>query len=468
MVGINQTLQRFSTSTLLYTAFGASLAMLLVLGSVRGYESAQTSNQIDSVINNRMVKIKYAAMMSYAARERTLGLHGMILTGDAFSRDEQWLAFNRFGGEFARARIKILSMPLNEQEANMMELQGRLTREALGFQERVIELIERGQMDTARNVLQRGAIPAQNKVIQQLTEFYQYQEGQAERAGQLLSEAFEQSQSALRAVTTLFIGLCGLFGFAAIRTARYREEVMTTLIEKSQQSGQELSHLIGKSGLAFSEQLHALEGDVEYAISTAREQNPLNKHVLAHLGEVIAKARYLNTVAELFVELARLDTGHEQVQFEEIEVHPLVTEVTKKLQPFTLRNNNSISLQCSDRIGSVTSDRKLLSGILESLLIHTCYYTEYGMITLNVVRDKDSLVFRVEDTGKGSNAADLSDLFATFEVSDRHSTNQKQRYVLNLALQRRLCRLLGGELELKTEINIGTTCVLRLPAPTAA
>ena len=158
-----------SSRSIIFIAFGFLISMMLVITGVRVYQLDLTAQQIEQVVNNHMVKTKYAAIMRYAARERTLGLHRMILTGDVFSRDDQWLKFNRYGGEFARARLKILSMPLSADEIVMLDFQGRLTKEALSFQDRVIELIEQGQLDTARRVLERGAIPAQDKVLRQLS-----------------------------------------------------------------------------------------------------------------------------------------------------------------------------------------------------------------------------------------------------------------------------------------------------------
>ena len=109
---IGRRLKHLTIAHQIYLAFGLVILMMAGIAAMRNYELDLTSRQIEQVVNNRMVKIRNAAIMRYAARERTLGLHRMILTGDAFSRDEEWLNFNRYGGEFARARLKILSMPL--------------------------------------------------------------------------------------------------------------------------------------------------------------------------------------------------------------------------------------------------------------------------------------------------------------------------------------------------------------------
>jgi len=462
----SERLKKLSNSQLVYLAFGLVVAMMSVIAIIRNYQLDLTSRQIEQVVNNRLVKIRNAAIMRYAARERTLGLHRMILTGDAFSRDEEWLTFNRFGGEFARARLKILSMPLVPEERAMMDLQGELTKQALGFQDRVIELIEKGQLDTARKVLQRAAIPAQNRVLDQLSAFYQYQETQADSARRHLHDNYKNTQRVLTMATMSFMVICVVLAIWVARRSHARELDLQQRVSEARRNSFGQSQLLGKTGLVFSEQVRDLQQHIFQAIETARSYSQFNKHVQVHTSAAQAKAGYIGSLSRLLIELARLETGNEQLQFSQVDIYSLIQAVVAELKPYTLRNNNSLNLQCAEDIGTIVTDATRLHAMLLGVLQNTCNITEYGILTLNVVREKSFISFRIEDTGNGLNANKLQSLLQGFDAEPADEDIKMHLYGLTLSLERRICRLLHGDLRLQSEENIGVTCVIQLPLHT--
>jgi len=467
-MSVSERLKNLSNAQLVYLAFGLVIVMMSVVAGVRNYQLDLTSRQIEQVVNDRLVKIRNAAIMRYAARERTLGLHRMILSGDAFGRDEEWLDFNRYGGEFARARLKILSMPLSQEEREMLDQQGELTKQALMSQGRVVELIEKGQLETALKVLQRAAIPAQNRVLSQLNAFYEYQESQADLARRQLHENYKNTQQILAVITIVFFGVCIALALLVAKRNHQREEALQRKIDDARRNSFAQSQLLGKSGLVFSEQVQDLQQHIFQAVDTARSFNQFNKHVQVHTSAAQAKAGYIGNLSRLLIELARLETGSEKLQFRLTDVHPLVQAVVEELRPFTLRNNNSLNVQCPENIGSVTTDSTRLHAMLLGVLQNTCGITEYGILTLQVMREKDDIVFRIEDTGNGLNPNKLQNLLQGFDddACQHDSSSKMHLYGLILSLERRICRLLHGDLQLISEENIGVTCVIRLPIHT--
>jgi signal transduction histidine kinase len=404
--------------------------------------------------------------MRYAARERTLGLHRMILTGDVFSRDEEWLRFNKFGGEFARARLKILSMPLSDEEKEMMELQSTLTKQTLGFQHRIIELIETGQLETAREVLQRAAIPAQNRVLDQLTAFYEFQEKEADSARRRLHLNYQSSQQILAATTIVFILVCLMLALLVTRRVRRREEELLARLDDAKHNSLGQSQLLGKSGYVFSEQVHDLQQHLQQAVDTARSHKQFNKHVQVHTSAALSKADYIGNLSALLIENARLETGQETLRFGSVEIYPLIQDLVEKMKPYTLRNNNSLNVHCAEDIGVIITDSKRFCGMLLGVLQNTCSITEYGIITLSVNRGKSHLSIRIEDTGNGLNQDKVQALLTDFDADMLGDDKEMHWYGLILSLERRICRLLHGDLWVCSEENIGISCNIRLPLNT--
>jgi diguanylate cyclase (GGDEF)-like protein/PAS domain S-box-containing protein len=159
----------------LWIGFGALLLLMLFLMLVGLRQIEVTRQQLDTIVDNHMRKIELATRMRTLARERTVSLQKMILLSDPFERDEQWVQFNNFGGEFARLRGMLLEMELTQEEQEVLKGQGALTGKAVPLQMRVAELALDGRTTAAHKLLTEKAIPAQDEVFEQLDKLYRLQ-----------------------------------------------------------------------------------------------------------------------------------------------------------------------------------------------------------------------------------------------------------------------------------------------------
>lgn len=74
----------------------------------------------------------------------------------------------------------------------------------------------------------------------------------------------------------------------------------------------------------------------------------------------------------------------------------------------------------------------------------------------------------MRDTGGGIAPTHLERIFQPFEQVDTSLANRHQGTGLGLGLSRKLAHLLGGELSVESELGIGSTFTLLLPASLAA
>ncbi len=111
----------------------------------------------------------------------------------------------------------------------------------------------------------------------------------------------------------------------------------------------------------------------------------------------------------------------------------------------------------------VLTDEVALTSILRNLLSNGIRYTDSGEVRLSVRVSGETLQISVSDTGIGIPASLRQQVFEEFyQVPGvrRGGTG------LGLPYARRLARILGGELELISEVGVGTTVVLSLPHST--
>lgn len=112
----------------------------------------------------------------------------------------------------------------------------------------------------------------------------------------------------------------------------------------------------------------------------------------------------------------------------------------------------------------VTSDEGLLTLVLQNLLGNAVKYSSTGTVKITANNGLDGnatgWVLSVSDEGPGIPADNLTNLFDAFKRGDTYG---KPGVGLGLTIATHATRLLGGELKIESELNVGSTFHLVLP-----
>ena len=113
-----------------------------------------------------------------------------------------------------------------------------------------------------------------------------------------------------------------------------------------------------------------------------------------------------------------------------------------------------------------------LRQIVLNLLSNACKFTERGKVVLEARRDPgddaDWLVVSVVDAGIGMTSEQIGRLFQEFTQADASTTRRYGGSGLGLAISRKLCRLMGGDIEVESAPGAGSRFTIRIPAGAAA
>jgi signal transduction histidine kinase len=119
-------------------------------------------------------------------------------------------------------------------------------------------------------------------------------------------------------------------------------------------------------------------------------------------------------------------------------------------------------LQCEPDL-HIESDKKLLRNVLVNLISNAIKFSgEDKLIQLSALAEKDVIRLTVKDEGVGISADDQLHLFTSF-FRGANVTNI-QGTGLGLHIVKRYVDLLGGEVNLESELNKGTTVTIFIPA----
>jgi signal transduction histidine kinase len=192
--------------------------------------------------------------------------------------------------------------------------------------------------------------------------------------------------------------------------------------------------------------------------------------VSRYLHQSQSEVERMSTLIDDLFELAQLDAGYQDLDFEWIALSDLISDT---LESFAAQaKNQGITLEgtITPEVDPVWAAPDKLSRILDNLVGNALHYTpEGGSICLAARLESNLVRVEVRDTGKGIAANDLPYVFDRFyrgEKSRVRSSEKSGGVGLGLSIVRGLVQAHGGEIWVESEVNEGTTFWFTLPKQT--
>jgi signal transduction histidine kinase len=166
---------------------------------------------------------------------------------------------------------------------------------------------------------------------------------------------------------------------------------------------------------------------------------------------------------------------------ESFDVANLLGDLVVSVQPLMKENANTLEVDLAEDLGKMRADPIRVKQILLNLISNAAKFTQHGTIALTATREEsqihgadghrqpssDWISFRVSDTGIGMNADQIETLFQPFSQADASTTRKYGGTGLGLAISRRFCRMMGGDITVRSELGNGSTFIAYLPAEVA-
>ncbi|MDC0666164.1 PAS domain-containing sensor histidine kinase [Nannocystis radixulma] len=209
--------------------------------------------------------------------------------------------------------------------------------------------------------------------------------------------------------------------------------------------------------------LNAIIGYTELLAEEREVEDELHRD----LGRIHGAATHLLELINNILDLSKIEAAKMEITRERCVIGPLLDDLQSTLLPAAVKNGNHIMVLCSDPQRTIVVDRTKLKQILLNLLGNAVKFTRRGWIELRVGFEREDdvefLVAIVSDTGPGIPAHKIGSLFSAFQQADGSIARKFGGTGLGLAICRELCHLLGGEIQVMSEMGEGTTFTVRLP-----
>lgn len=188
---------------------------------------------------------------------------------------------------------------------------------------------------------------------------------------------------------------------------------------------------------------------------------------VAQIRQALAQAHdqvnFLSGLINDLSTLSRAERGKLQTQIEDINARELIVELQQLYAPDADKKGLTIGIEADPRLEFLKSSRLYVREILQNFITNAIKYTESGHVTIGARKRESGVEFSISDTGIGISKVDQEKVFDKFFRSEDFRTRQNNGTGLGLYVTMKLARLIHAEIELHSELNIGSTFTIYVP-----
>ncbi|MCY1284266.1 Sensor histidine kinase RcsC [compost metagenome] len=252
-----------------------------------------------------------------------------------------------------------------------------------------------------------------------------------------------------------------------------REAQMLQLSEARQQAeagNRAKTHFLERIGAVLHTPLGALANNLRQL----RDVRTLDQRGLATVQRAERTVQGLLRLSTDLGDLVRLERGQLHLEAQVVDVRALTEAGVREFADEARQRGLELRCELAEaRVASVWVEPRRYAQILRKLLGNALKFTPQGWVAvgLQTVRRGQAqveLILEVADSGVGIAVDDIPLLFEPFSQIPDHAGIARGESGLGLALCKRLAEAMGGDLELHSELGVGTRVLLRLQVPLAA
>ena len=189
---------------------------------------------------------------------------------------------------------------------------------------------------------------------------------------------------------------------------------------------------------------------------------PLNLKQAEYLGYITASTDALLAIINDILDLASIDAGAMTLNLGEVDIRRIMEEASEGIRDRLVKGNIRLDIRASAEIGGFVADERRVRQVLFNLLSNAVGFSpQNGTVRLTAQRERDKVVFSVNDQGPGIPTEMKDRIFDKFES---HPLGSQHRGAgLGLSIVRSFVELHGGTVALDSDVGRGTTVTCTFP-----
>lgn len=201
------------------------------------------------------------------------------------------------------------------------------------------------------------------------------------------------------------------------------------------------------------------------ALSRLLEEANLGAEETKQVSLIRRAASDLENLVTDLLDLAKIEAGKIEIHPAEFEVANLFSALRGMFRPLLVNRDVSLVFEEPQNVPPMYSDEGKISQILRNFVSNALKFTEAGEVRVTAVTSPSggSVIFAVSDSGIGIAAEDQERIFEDFAQIDGPLQRKQKGSGLGLPLTRKLAKLLGGSVSMRSELGTGSTFSAEIP-----
>ena len=181
---------------------------------------------------------------------------------------------------------------------------------------------------------------------------------------------------------------------------------------------------------------------------------------------IMLSGRMLLGLINDLLDLAKIDAGKLELHLTRVNMVEMVGNLIDFVRPLADKKSLQLVAEMPNEGIEITSDSGRIQQILYNFLSNAIKFTmEGGLIEVKLgPYDKENVSVKVRDTGVGIAPEELPRIFEKFQQLDGSMTREHSGTGLGLAISRDLAGILGGRIEVASEVGKGSEFTVILPS----
>jgi signal transduction histidine kinase len=240
--------------------------------------------------------------------------------------------------------------------------------------------------------------------------------------------------------------------------------------EQAKAANQAKSRFLANMSHELRTPINAIIGYSELLQEDAQELN--YEGCFNDLQKIQSAGKHLLGLVSDILDISKIEAGKMELCLETFDFGAVVQEVATTMQPLIAENNNTLVVEC-DYYGTVQADMTKVRQCLFNLLSNATKFSNDSEILLfaaheEMTQGQDWVIFGVRDYGIGMSQEQVDNLFEAFTQADNSTTRQYGGTGLGLTITKQFCEIMGGTIDVDSELGKGSTFIIRLPSVVGA
>ena len=192
-------------------------------------------------------------------------------------------------------------------------------------------------------------------------------------------------------------------------------------------------------------------------------QDDFDGETLSDLKKISQAGSYLMKIIDNILDFSKIEADKMPVNVEEVDLPAFMNAIVSNVDCLVKKNANQLHLDHTNLPDQIFTDELRLQQIMLNLLSNACKFTKNGQISIRFLQSESTFQIFVSDTGIGLSTQQIGRLFHPYTQAHDDINKKYGGTGLGLALSKRFCQMLKGDLTVTSQLGQGSTFVVSLP-----